>query len=303
MTVMDLASLAPIAGRWQFDAERAVYVGPDEVAQAPYGLAVSRVRVRSGRLRIVVSLGHATAVGRLAFGYNASTGAYFSAGLGGYKYAYVLDEFRPGHGWRGIRTAGDQHNLSANTPYEVEVSLRGQTVRLAVDGVRVLEGTLPYPPRDDQAGLFAWGDARVEFQKADVEKHNPRAFVVMQFGDPYNSVYQDVIKRVAENTGFEAYRADEVYGPGIILRDIIRGLAESEVIIADITPPNPNVFYELGYAHALGKPTILLAERERQLPFDVSGYRCIFYDDSIKGKGELEALLQNHLRAILEGEL
>lgn len=74
------------------------------------------------------------------------------------------------------------------------------------------------------------------------------------------------------------------------------------MIIAEITPPNPNVFYELGYAHALAKPTILLAEHGRQLPFDISGYRCILYDNSIKGKGELETLLANHLKAILHGE-
>jgi nucleoside 2-deoxyribosyltransferase len=49
----------------------------------------------------------------------------------------------------------------------------------------------------------------------------------------------------------------------------------STVVVAEITPVNANVFYELGYAHALGKQTILLAERGRTLPFDVSGYRCI----------------------------
>jgi hypothetical protein len=73
-------------------------------------------------------------------------------------------------------------------------------------------------------------------------------------------------------------------------------------VIAEITPPNPNVFYELGYAHALDKPTILLAERSSKLPFDVSGYRCIMYDNSIKGKSGLETLLRNHLLAILQGE-
>ena len=76
-----------------------------------------------------------------------------------------------------------------------------------------------------------------------------------------------------------------------MLEDIIEGLVESEVIVAEITPANPNVFYELGYAHALGKPTILLAERGRELPFDIRGYRCIFYDNTIGGKKEIETKL------------
>ena len=70
-------------------------------------------------------------------------------------------------------------------------------------------------------------------------------------------------------------------------------------MIAEITPANQNVFYELGYAHALKKPTILLAERGKELPFDISGYRCLFYENSIGGKKAVEDGLREHLEAIL----
>ena len=53
------------------------------------------------------------------------------------------------------------------------------------------------------------------------------------------------------------------------------------------------------YAHALNKPTILLAQRGKELPFDIRSYRVIFYDDSIGGKPALERNLQKHLEAIL----
>ena len=69
--------------------------------------------------------------------------------------------------------------------------------------------------------------------------------------------------------------------------------------MAEITPPNQNVFYELSYAHALAKPTILLAERGKQLPFDISGYRVLFYDNTIGGKTQVEDGLKKHLTAIL----
>lgn len=123
----------------------------------------------------------------------------------------------------------------------------------------------------------------------------------MQFGEPYDSIYTEVIAPVCEDMGLSAFRADDIHRPGIILQDIITGIVESEVIIAEITPPNPNVFYELGYSHALFKSTILLAERDKQLPFDVRSYRCIFYDNTIRGKRDVETALRNHLASILRG--
>ena len=87
----------------------------------------------------------------------------------------------------------------------------------------------------------------------------------------------------------------------MIFQDIIRGLEEARVVIAEITPANKNVFDELGYAHALNKPTILLVEKgaEEKLPFDIRGYRCIIYEDSIAGKRHVQSELRNHLTSIL----
>jgi nucleoside 2-deoxyribosyltransferase len=96
-----------------------------------------------------------------------------------------------------------------------------------------------------------------------------------------------------------AYHVGEVSGPGVILHDIAQGIVEAKIIVAEITPVNQNVFYELGYAHALGKPTILLAERGKQLPFDVSGYRVLFYENTIAGKKHVYEGFKRHLEAIL----
>jgi nucleoside 2-deoxyribosyltransferase len=73
----------------------------------------------------------------------------------------------------------------------------------------------------------------------------------------------------------------------------------AKVVIADITPENPNVFWEVGYAHANRKPTILVAEKGRKLPFDVSGFRILFYENTIAGKRLVEDGLRKHLKAIL----
>lgn len=99
--------------------------------------------------------------------------------------------------------------------------------------------------------------------------------------------------------GLDVVRIDEMAGPGIIGEDIERQIAEAKIVIAEITAPNQNVFDELGYAHALNKPTILLAQRGKELPFDIRSYRVIFGDDSIGGEPALERNLEKHLDAIL----
>ena len=121
----------------------------------------------------------------------------------------------------------------------------------------------------------------------------------MQFTPPYNELYADVIKPVCEGLGLDAYRADESLGPGVIIADIARQIDESQLIIADITPTNPNAFYEVGYSHARNKPTILIAEADTPLPFDISGFRTLFYENSISGKSKIEAGLRRHVTAVI----
>lgn len=82
-----------------------------------------------------------------------------------------------------------------------------------------------------------------------------------QFGGDYDILYDEVIKPVCEELKYNPIRGDEVVSCTLILNDIITSIRNSAIVIADITPDNPNVFYEVGYAHALNKPTILLCEK------------------------------------------
>jgi hypothetical protein len=121
----------------------------------------------------------------------------------------------------------------------------------------------------------------------------------MQFTSEYNDVYQDVVKEVCSGYQLSVLRADEVTGPGFVIADIVQQISAAQLVIADISPANPNVYFEVGYALALGKPTILLARKGTSLPFDVRGFRVLFYEDSIGGKKKLEHGLRDHLEAIL----
>jgi len=173
-----------------------------------------------------------------------------------------------------------------------------QNLRVLVDSVPVIEYLLSSPLEGRQVGLIAAGSQRIDFSGFAVHTGRPKAFVVMQFAEPYDTFHKEVIQQRATSAGFDVIRIDEKAGPGVIFQDIQREIEDSDVVIAEITPTNPNVFYELGYAHALKKPTILLAQRGAELPFDIRSFRVVFYNDTIGGKAEVERNLQTHLEAI-----
>ena len=190
--------------------------------------------------------------------------------------------------------------IEAKRTYHLEACLRGSTASLKCDGVEVLRTVLPFVLPQSQVGVFAVDRTNIEFKNFQVNPVKPRAFVVMQFSAPYNDVYSEVIKIVCDGEGVDVTRIDEEAGPGLIIQDINRTIRESKIIIADISPVNANVFYEVGFAHALNKPTILLAEKGTKLPFDVSPFRTLFYENSIGGKRLFEEGLRKHIRASLQ---
>jgi hypothetical protein len=183
----------------------------------------------------------------------------------------------------------------------LEVRIAGQNVTVAVDGIDVLRHILSQPIEGAGFGLFAYGDAEVEFSDTTVEQVEPRIFVIMPFKEPFDTLYREVIAPVAKEVGFGVIRVDEVYGPGIILNDIQQQIEKAQAVVAEISAHNPNVYYELGYAHALKKPAVLLVRRQEgaDMPFDIRGFRAIFYDDTIGGKHTVETNLRQHLHAIL----
>jgi hypothetical protein len=290
---------AAIAGLWSFDKSRSTYKGPTSQSALSYGLAISDARLHDGTVSAQASLGREgeTTAG-IVLGYSPDRG-YAIAQLGAYDSAYAVSEWVPSRGWRALETAGTIDNLDRSRKYQVEATLRGQRVALVVDGVLVIEHLLTTPLMGDQVGLYAWGDTEVVFNNVSYEHRNPTVFVAMPFSEPYDTVYREVIRPVAEQESIDVIRVDEVTGPGIIFEDIKQQIENASIVIAEISAPNQNVYYELGYAHALNKPTILLARRGQELPFDIRSYRVIFYDDSIGGKPVVERELRKHLRTVL----
>jgi len=295
---------AAISGLWQFAGTSAKYLGPSSgEGVVPYGIALTNHNLTDGSVRAHIKFSKVDFEGHISagvvLGFQSERSRYVIVQLGGYGRAFSIAELVPGVGWQGIENAGSAKNLEAGKEYEIEVRQTGQEIRMSVDGVPVIERVLAQPLAGSQLGLFAWGSAPIDFSHLKVSSTKPQVFVAMQFGQPYDTLYKEVIYPRATDLGLNVIRIDEVAGPGIIFEDIKRQIAEAKIIVAEITAPNQNVYYELGYAHALNKPTILLAQRGKELPFDIRSYRVIFYDDSIGGKPTLEQHLQKHLEAIL----
>lgn len=103
------------------------------------------------------------------------------------------------------------------------------------------------------------------------------AFCLMPFNSRFDSTYK-IIKKACKQSSYKCYRSDDPVKPGSILKQIVEMILESQIIIAVIDGRNPNVFYEIGIAHALGKNVILVSDlNENNIPFDLRSKRFVFY--------------------------
>lgn len=117
-----------------------------------------------------------------------------------------------------------------------------------------------------------------------------------------NQVMKYVINPAVERVGYTTTRADLTNESGQITTQIITQLLNADLVVADLTDHNPNVFYELAIRHAFGKPFIQIIDKKGRLPFDVAGQWTVFFDyrdlDSVdEAKRQIEAAA----RAIAQG--
>lgn len=124
-------------------------------------------------------------------------------------------------------------------------------------------------------------------------------FVLMPFAEHMTAVYHDHIRPVVASKGLSPLRADEVHGTNTITRDIWEKVNRARFIVADLTGQNPNVFYEVGLAHALGKEVILLTQSMEDVPFDLKSLRCIVYSFTPRGMQDMERRLRATITEIM----
>jgi nucleoside 2-deoxyribosyltransferase len=122
-------------------------------------------------------------------------------------------------------------------------------------------------------------------------------FVLMPFDKAFDDVYKIGIKESCEAAGAYCERVDEQIFNERILDRIYNQIAKADVVIADMTGRNANVFYEVGYAHALGKTTVLLTSKADDIPFDLKHFSHIVYGNSLI---DLRSQLTKHVKWFVE---
>lgn len=104
-----------------------------------------------------------------------------------------------------------------------------------------------------------------------------KVFVLTPFHSRYEKTYY-AIKNVCQKSGLTCSRGDEEFHQGTILKHILEEISMSSIVIANIDGRNPNVYYELGLVHALGKQVILITSNINEVPFDIQSQRIIVYN-------------------------
>ncbi len=130
-------------------------------------------------------------------------------------------------------------------------------------------------------------------------------FVMQPFSGHLGGYFESIYKPAIEQAGLQALRADaEIFGTGKIMDQIWRGIRSADVLVAELTSKNPNVFYELGLAHALEKPVVLVSSNQEDVPFDLRHIRVILYDqaDPFWGQKLVDKLADNIQSALADPE-
>jgi hypothetical protein len=136
------------------------------------------------------------------------------------------------------------------------------------------------------------------FQLAEYENIEPSLVSAMM---PFNPSFDDVyatIQRTAKTVGLRCRRADDIWENPAVIQDVVWLIDRSSIVICDCTGRNPNVFYEIGIAHALGREVILITQAEEDIPFDLRHLRFVPYLDNGEGLNALSTRLQPRLAAV-----
>ncbi len=132
------------------------------------------------------------------------------------------------------------------------------------------------------------------------ERANDLCFILMPFQPRWSPRIHDLLSKILRESGLTPKRADEIFRADI-MENIWRALNECRLVVADVTGRNPNVFYELGIAHTLGKDVVILTQNKKDVPFDIQRFKYIEYEDNADGYEKLRKLLPKFISVFIEG--
>lgn len=224
---------------------------------------------------------------------------YYFAGIGGFHKKFCIGKRTPG-GWLALIVLGEETEVNLNTEFDIRVTFIGTRIVLDLGDVRIAEyNDITSPYLSGNIGLRTWNQNKVIFERVSLKQEKPKSFVLMPFDKKYEDLYNNFIKKLLGEVGFEVKRADEIFGTRPIIQDIVENIQKNRLVVAFVTEKNPNVFYEIGIAHTLNKDVIILTDDVNKLPFDIRHLRCIQYDDSLAGSEKVRRDLKETVDQIL----
>lgn len=180
-----------------------------------------------------------------------------------------------------------ENRAALHMPHDFEFSRNHWAVK-DVDLYRFLLGTIR--PRRQRPTVF------------QIPEHEnieaALASAMMPFDAGFNDIYAS-IQQASANVGLRCRRADDIWENAAIIQDVVALIDRSRIVVCDCTGRNPNVFYEAGIAHTLGREVILITQNENDIPFDLRHLRYIRYLNNAEGRAALAAALQARMQTIL----
>lgn len=139
------------------------------------------------------------------------------------------------------------------------------------------------------------------FSCQDIKPENDLVAVMMPFSKEFDSVFA-AIREGVESVGMRAVRADNIWDHSTIMQDIFSLIVRSRIVVCDFSGKNPNVFYEVGIAHALGRDVVPIVQNLDDIPFDLKHHRVLKYFANSQGLAELTQRLEEKIRNLCGGK-
>ena len=166
-------------------------------------------------------------------------------------------------------------------------------IRVGFGGMSLAEAALLSRHSKGMAVAPVFGRPRQPEEKIDV-------FVLMPFKAKMEKVYTNHIKKMGEEFGLAVRRADEIFSPRPFMEKVWDGICAARLVLADCTEKNPNVFYEIGMAHTVGKKVVLITRSDKDIPSDIKHFDYIPYIYDPEGVGtlieKLRAFVKGHFK-------
>lgn len=137
------------------------------------------------------------------------------------------------------------------------------------------------------------------FNRIDMVRKANHCFYLGPFSDPFNEIYRDHVVPALDREGVTVDRADEIFSTDSLIEDIWASIVSASFVVADLTTKNANVLYEVGMAHTVGRPVVIITQDIDDVPFDLRHRRCIIYTHTPRGCKLLEEQLAGTARFVL----